>query len=795
MNRSRLALLVGCLILLISKHSVAQQVTVIDEDTGDPVENVALFNQDRTISTLTDAFGKADIQEFRNSDSIFLQHPSFEPLGYTRHELAYGPGTIYLARRTILIEEFTVSALKGKDKISEIPYMIDILEPGKISTSQYNTGADILLETGNVMVQKSQGGGGSPILRGFEANKILLVVDGVRMNNAIYRSGHLQNAITIDPQVLERVEILYGPSGILYGSEALGGVIHYYTRDPLMDSVFVRASARFSTANRATVANVGLNLGRARVANYSAITISDFGDIRAGRNREDDYGDWGLVRHYVRQAGGADSTVSNPDTRIQKRTGYSQYDVLSKTLFTVSPDLDLILNLQLSTSSDIDRFDQLNDYSGTNLKYAEWHYGPQTRILASAQGSYGKENPLFNTLTTTLAFQKIDEDRITRKFGSAERLYQEEDLNVYSLNLDLLRMLSRGRLYYGVEYMYNKVGSSAMYENTLDGARQDAMSRYPGGGSNTHSISAYGNYRLEMSEHAILNTGLRYQYGILHSQFDDDNLPITDIEINSGALTGSFSFVYNPDNTWRYNLILSTGFRNPNVDDYGKVRAKDDYITIPNEDLGPECTYNAEIRTRKAIPGIAILSGSIFFTYLTNAIVRTESMLDGVDTLLYDGDYYHIVTNSNANLATINGVSLNVDSDLDGSVSFRGSLNFLKGRDITNDTPLGHIPPLYGRVSIDYTRGRFKGEGIFVYSGRKSIADMSPFGEDNEAEGLEGVGYPDWHIFNLRSSYCISEQFEVQVAVENIFDRFYKSYASGVAAPGRNFVFTFRALI
>ena len=514
--------------------AVAQQVIILDQASGEPIENVALFNQDRTRSTLSDQFGKADIKEFRDSDSVYLQHPSFEMAGYTKHELAFGPGRIMLKKRTIMMDEFVISALKGLEKRSETPYMIDLLEPEILGSSSYQTGADILLETGNVMVQKSQGGGGSPILRGFEANKILLVVDGVRMNNAIYRSGHLQNAITIDNQILERVEVLYGPSSIMYGSDALGGVIHYFTRNPEFNARNAQVYTQFSTANRGKIVHANMNLGKSRIANITSLTISDYGDIRAGRNRKDDIGNWGLLEHYVEQVGGIDSTLFNPEPHIQKNTGYTQYDVLSKTQYSASNLLDLTLNLQLSTSSEIDRFDQLNDYNGMDMKYAEWYYGPQTRFLGSVQGVFKQYNKLFTNMTATLAFQKIDEDRITRKFRVPERLHQEEDVFVYGANFDFLKLMKEGRLYYGLEFTHNNIRSSARYEHISSGVIQEAMSRYPGGGNTTHSMSVYGNYKLGLGDRSVVNAGLRYHYGILRSSFNDNNLPIEDININNG---------------------------------------------------------------------------------------------------------------------------------------------------------------------------------------------------------------------------------------------------------------------
>jgi hemoglobin/transferrin/lactoferrin receptor protein len=297
---------------------------------------------------------------------------------------------------------------------------------------------------------------------------------------------------------------------------------------------------------------------------------------------------------------------------------------------------------------------------------------------------------------------------------------------------------------------------------------------------------------------------MRAQYGLMRSKFTDANLPYEEIRIHKGSLTGSVCLVYTPAPTWQYDFILATGFRNPNVDDYGKVRAKGDFVTVPNENLKSEYTYNAEIGISKTIPGIAKFSGSVYFTYLTDAIVRTDYTLNGSDTLLYDGDYYHIITNSNANLATIQGFSLNMNSDLKGNFQFMGTFNYLKGNDITNGVPLGHIPPIFGRLSVSHhienlipgkSGGGLTNEIFLHYSGRKYWSEMSPFGEDNETEAILDYGYPAWYTINLRSHYRINERFTVQLSIENLFDRFYKTFASGIAEPGRNLILTLRATI
>ena len=127
----------------------------------------------------------------------------------------------------INLNEITVSATKFAEHKKYIPQQVLTISAKKMAFFNQQTTAELLTHTGNVLVQKSQLGGGSPVIRGFEANKVLLVVDGVRMNNAIFRGGHLQNVITMDNTILDKTEILFGPSSVMYGSDALGGVIAF----------------------------------------------------------------------------------------------------------------------------------------------------------------------------------------------------------------------------------------------------------------------------------------------------------------------------------------------------------------------------------------------------------------------------------------------------------------------------------------------------------------------------------------------------------------------------------------
>lgn len=785
------------LLLVFAANSQAQRLQVISENSGTPVANVAIFNLSRERAAITDSLGFTGPLPFLAGDTLIFQHPSYSVVKYAYSDII-GKKSITLTKRNILFDEFIISASKSRESKQILPYKVGIIDEKDIRNNNSQTAADILLETGNILVQKTQAGGGSPILRGFEANKILLVVDGVRMNNAIYRSGHLQNSITIDQSILQRTEVIFGPSSLIYGSDALGGVIHYYTRDPKLSgddksNFSGGAYAQYSTANRGKIGHLDFNIGAKKIASLSSITYKDLGNIHIGSNRNLFYGDWGKTLHYARrEANGIDSMYVNEDENIQKNTAYKQIDLLQKFKYSQSEFVDWILNLQYSTSSNIDRLDMLNEYKGETLNYAEHYYGPQQRILASVKNVNRNDNVFFTNATSIFAYQRIDEDRITRRFNSNDRLYQLETVNMLSLNIDFLKVWDKNKkLNYGYDLIYNNVGSGSYYENLETLETRPSQTRYPSGGSNTYSTSLYASYRKIINEKIVLNGGLRYNLSILNSVFNNPGLAFDTTRISNGAITGSLSLVYHPTSEWQINTILSSGYRNPNVDDYGKIRAKDDYIIIPNPDIRPEYTYNAEIGASRVIEGFFRMDLVGYYTLITNAIVRTDYSLNGEDSLLYDGEMYRISANYNANLAHIYGASLNIVSDFYNNVILKATLNITKGRNLSDDVPLGHIPPVFGRVSMAYDYKKFRFESYIYYNGWKFTDTFSPYGEDNESEATM-FGFPAWWTLNISSSYRINDFLTAQFAIENILDQFYKPYASGVSAPGRNFIFSLR---
>ena len=208
----------------------------------------------------------------------------------------------------------------------------------EISFLNQQTTPDLLQSSGDIFVQKSQMGGGSPVIRGFESNKVLMVVDGVRMNNAIYRGGHLQNSLTIDNNALERLEIVLGPGSVIYGSDALGGVMHFYSKNPKLSDnnnleTLTNLLTRYASTNNEKTIHLDFNFGLNKFAGFSSISFSDFGDLRQGSRRDPLYPDFGKRFFYVERINNIDVELQNSNPNIQRQSGYQQYDFLQKFLY------------------------------------------------------------------------------------------------------------------------------------------------------------------------------------------------------------------------------------------------------------------------------------------------------------------------------------------------------------------------------------------------------------------------------------------------------------------------------
>lgn len=715
-------------------------------------------------------------------------------------EIKANSGKIPMFPNQHSVDEVVVSASKFNEKRKDLAQKVQVISKQELALMNQSSTADVLANSGNVFVQKSQLGGGSPIIRGFETNKVLLVVDGVRMNNAIYRGGHLQNVITMDNGVMDRVEVVFGPGSVVYGSDAIGGVMHFTTKNPTLsttDKTLIKASAftRYMSAVNGYAAHADVSVGTKRLGSLTSFTYSNFGDLRQGTKRNDFVGNFGARPWYVERIHGVDSMIVNADSNLQVGSAYSQYDVLQKFTFKQKEGVLHKLNFQLSNSSNIDRYDRLTQTSNGNPKFAEWYYGPQFRLMSAYTLELSNATKVYDAARLTVGYQSVEESRMDRRFKKNFLNHRIEHLNILTLNADFTKKNGVHEFRYGLDAWYNQVNSTAFQKDIVADTIASLDTRYPDGGSTMMSAAAYATHTWEISEKLILNDGLRASYVRLNAAFVDKTFfpfPFADIAQQNMAINGNLGLIYMPNKLWRMSLTGSTAFRAPNVDDLSKVfESVQGSVLVPNPNLKAEYAYNGEFGISRVLSEGLSIQATGYYTLLKNALTVGTGTFNGADSVLYDGQLSQVMTTTNAGRAYVYGFEAMLSGKLNDHLSMIATVNYTKGRNATNSIPLDHIPPVFGKIAMVYTLGKLRTELFMNYSGWKRLADYNMAGEDNFAYATP-FGMPSWATVNARVNYNFSRQVSLQVACENMLDQNYRNFASNISAPGRNFIVTLR---
>jgi len=798
------------LFIIFSIKLFAQQIVIIDMETSFPVQNVTVKNSNGKYLFHSDQNGLVNIRNFKKKDTLYFSHPDYEDYAITKREILRQNRKVELIKRYQKLDNVILSVSRTKNKKNRIARQVLVIDRNETEKIMPATSGELLNLSGNIMVQKTQGGAGSPVIRGLEANRVLLVIDGVRLNNAISRTGHMHTAISINPLTLERSEIIYGPSSI-YGSDALGGVINFYTKTPVINhykKFSLGLTGKFATVNNETGFHLNTEYSAKNWATSFGVSYADFGNIRMGQNRVHGYKDWGIVKNYSQNDENTyyENSSTNNDLSLQPHTSFNQKDIFNKTVFRLGTRNELIFNTQYNINSPIDRFDKLSQYKNGHLKYAEWHYGEADRLLFSPQLLLHFDSKWLKKAKIILAYQNLNESRIWRKFGSLERDYQVENIKVLSLNADFNTSFSKKRtLSYGLETTYNDVKSVAYskllqvngHQITAYTEGNPVATRYPDGSSNYSSFAAYGNYRFNIGKKSSINTGLRFTQTYVHVNWDDNTfiiLPYNNNELANFAFTGNLSYILTLKD-WKMSSIFSSGFRSPNIDDIGKIREKKGKVTVPNIYLKPEYALNGEFSLTKFFNKKNFnISADGFYSYLYHYIARDKFELQpGQDKILYNGEWVYTYANVNEGDAEIYGASLTAGGKISNNFILNAGVFYTQGRMIDKKRPMPSIPPVYGNSKLTYKFQNFETTLLYKFMLKKPLEEYDTIsGIDNLDESPidpmtgEYVGFPQWHILNWYGTYHFTKNISINLAVENIFDIHYRPFASSVSAPGRN---------
>ena len=703
-----------------------------------------------------------------------------------------------------------ISASRWQESSKGIPSKIRTISTSDVQLLQPQTAADLLGISGEVSIQKSQQGGGSPMIRGFATNRLLYVIDGVRMNTSIFRAGNLQNVISLDPFTIENTEVIFGPGSVIYGSDAIGGVMNFQTIKPRLSvdkkwDIHANISSRYSSANKEETTHGTLHIGTKQLASVSSFSFNQFGDLKMGK-----YGPVGYLRpFYVNQVENMDKIIQNANPRIQVPSGYDQQNVMQKFLYKPSERWEIQYGFHRSATTSYPRYDRLIEVNTAGMPVsAVWNYGPQIWQMNHFSVQHFGDNLLYDALTFRMAHQYFEESRIDRNFSGSNRYRlrtQVEKVNALSINIDLKKTLKKGILYYGLESVGNKVSSQATAKNIQTEAPILVADRYPQARWNSYAI--FGNYQYPVSKKYTAQLGIRYNLFNMEADFSRNlaffPFAFKTTNIQNGAFSGNAGLVISPDDKTKISLNAATGFRAPNVDDMGKLF---DFVSgevvVPNIDLTAEIAYNGEINLSKLIGNSLKIDLTGYYTYLQNAMVRRATKVEGKDSILYNGKMSKAYSIQNAAFAEIYGFHAGFEIDLPLGFYLSSRYNFQIGKEELNNgatTSSRHAAPAFGLSTLGYKKGKMNLQFYAFYSA------SVPYENLNEEERQKPAVYardengkpysPSWYTLNMKGTFQLKKFATLNVGLENITNQRYRTYSSGIVAPGINAIVGFSVLI
>ena len=684
-----------------------------------------------------------------------------------------GGGPSSQQEQTIELSPVVVTATRGERPSFDVPNAVTIVDREDVERRAPTVLPDLLRGEEGVFVQQTTPGQAAPIVRGLIGSGILMLVDGMRLNNAIFRSAPNQYFALVDPYNVERIEVVREASSTLYGSDAMGGVINVITPVPRFATerwqLHGQALGQFSSADTGWVNRVSLQGGKTGVGLSGGFTYQDHNDLRGGG-----------------------------DTGVQRPSGYTVY-AGDGTVFLERGRHDLLLSFQYLQQPKTPRFDELvPGFGQTQPSSAVFFFEPNDRLFLHARYRLRNPVPLVDRLEFNIAFQEINDDRRTRGFTSMREDRERNGDSLIGLTLQLTSQWRDWMTFtYGGEIYLDEVRSSRTGRDINTGATSILQGRFADGSSvNSFGLYVQDEIRLHPRLTAIL--GLRFSY------FDVD-IPQADrgegaeAHLSPSDLTGSVGLVYHL--TPAVNLVTNfgRGFRVPNVFDLSTLGPRaGNRFSIPNPNLTPEEVFTVDAGVKVKL---ARFAGEIFGFYsdYRNKIednLTGECFRDGVGIVspaqCQPTDRL-VVQSQNLNTVTLYGVEVGGRLQMLDNLDAYGTLTYTWAEEEFRDNtivPADRIPPLNGQLGLFYRPiPRLWVEPFVRFAGRQDrLSDRDRVDPRINPDGTAG-----WMTANIRLGWDISENFRGRLAVENIFDQPYREHGSGINAPGINAIISLEA--
>jgi hemoglobin/transferrin/lactoferrin receptor protein len=606
-------------------------------------------------------------------------------------------------------------------------------------------------ETG-VLMQRTQRGAASPFIRGLTGQQVLILIDGIRMNNATFRTGPNQYFNTIDPGMVDHIEVIRGPQTVLWGSDAMGGVINVVTRrtpvDALLNDPLRTWTSRYSSADGGICTRLNYQFQKGATRVFAGSGYGNFNDLDRG-------GDLGR----------------------QPATAYSQYsgDVRVDRLITENQAVTL----------SVQHFEQHDVFRTDRFPSRRTIFDPQQRSMAYVRFQGTDMGKIYDNYMLTFSMHRQREQATDARSDKSYWDDMETDNYSYGLQLLLGRELENGwNLTYGVDSYRDVVDSFRnRYDNLTNEFVSSPTPKYPDDGR-FRQTGAFLQIDKELSDRLSFNGGVRFTRA--HAQgtpmvdVDHDNDPATDPESQPVFISPTFDdwsagggLNFKLDENTALVGSVSEGFRAPNLDD---LAANNDNVQqaaadTPSVDLRPERSLSYELALRKEVDDMR-WQASVFWTNIDDMILRTPAGTSS-ESILF--------SRSNRD-AEVNGVEVAAEKRLSTNWTAYGNFSYIYGQDLELEEPLSRIPPTQGVVGLRWRHSE-KYEFVDIYSWLVDKQDRLNFQDISDGRIPDG-GTPGYGTISLRYGTELKENHLLRIELENILDKAYRVHGSGVDGAG-----------
>lgn len=669
------------------------------------------------------------------------------------------------------LDEIVVTATRRVQRAIETPYAVSVRNQRDLQlVRQVRTIPDALRDLPGIMVQKTGHGQGSPFIRGFTGQRTLFMIDGVRLNNSVFRDGPNQYWNSVDPLSAHRLEIVRGPSSVLYGSDAIGGTVNMLTRPlaigPLTPQSQFTSYARLASAEESLVLRPQYSFGNEHVSSVVAVSLKDFGDLHGGR-----------------------------EIGEQPKTGYGETDGDLRIEYALASNQRLVAAFQTVRQNDAWRVHKTVhgiSWRGTTVGNEQERSLDQDRQLAYLQYRADQLSPWLTSFTASLSHHRQEEFR-RRVRADGRRDEQGFDVTTTGFFTHGEIPSRAGTWTVGVEHYRDSVDSGRIDYNA-DGSLRGIRIQGPvADDASYESTAIFVQNQFPLGDATVLTAGLRYNDNRADArrvQHPQTGLPVR-IRDDWQATTASLRFNHLLTADGGLSLFggLSQGFRAPNLSDLTRYdSARSNEIETPVTDLDAERFLSTELGV-KFISGNASGQVSVFHTNIDDMIIRTPTgaTIDGANE----------VTKRNSGEGFARGIEGQLSYAIDERWRVFGNATWLDGEIDTYPTsspvavrePLSRLMPVTVSAGVRHT---LAGEGRWVelHLSHAARADRLSSRDRSDTDRIPAGGTPGYTIVSLRSGWRISDSLDVAVALENLLDEDYRVHGSGVNEPGRNLVAT-----